>query len=629
MKIKHSILGLAILFVMSSCLETPEIDSPISNTSEIEKISIPEGFSFGMIYSQKITLAIQSPTGNPIQGIPVYMYDQPWYEGGVLLGTSISDEAGLVHGTYEISYGKKALFAYTPSGLAIRSQRIEIPSDGNRIEYDWGSTTAPSDGAAYRFAGPSSSNNSSSIECTEHSLTNDDFEIFDPSKATATWGSASQSKAYAFPESDVSGWETTASNNRIEIWESGHGGVISHSGNGHAEINAYSDAQLYQNLSTIPGSSVKWSIWHRGRSGVDTALVMIGPSGEELTVVTEMISGNREWVNYTGTYIVPQGQTSTRFGFESVGTASGNASIGNFIDLFEVEVCIDSDPATAVDADGDGLSDALDLYPNDPDAAFSDYIPGASAYATYAFEDKWPQKGDYDFNDLVLDYNCELIKNTENNISRIRFTYKVTTVGATYQLGFGLVLEDHNISNIQSVSGTNAPSIPTNVNGTESGNTKPTVIVFEDIHDYFGVSAGKLINSGETNVEEKDPLTIQVVITFKNAVDEVGTLNPFVFTQGLRGKEIHQKGFAPTDKADLTLFGTEDDASQGSATYQTDTGLPFVLNFPEAFSPPAERSEILDAYPGFNEWVISNGFSGKDWYKGSNANRQKLNPRSR
>jgi hypothetical protein len=34
-------------------------------------------------------------------------------------------------------------------------------------------------------------------------------------------------------------------------------------------------------------------------------------------------------------------------------------------------------------------------------------------YGTLAYEDLWPSKGDYDFNDLVVDYDFNIVKNNQ------------------------------------------------------------------------------------------------------------------------------------------------------------------------------------------------------------------------
>lgn len=137
-------------------------------------------------------------------------------------------------------------------------------------------------------------------------------------------------------DTDVPGWFTTASDRKIEIWSTGYQGVTAPEGNQFAEINATQPGELYQVVDTIPGQSLVWSLAHRARaSGArgDTMSVNIGPAtgaANQTTTFTDVLTDG--WVRHTGTYVVPAGQTQTRFGFASGPTASNSPSIGNFLD---------------------------------------------------------------------------------------------------------------------------------------------------------------------------------------------------------------------------------------------------------------------------------------------------------
>ncbi|PQJ77889.1 collagen-binding domain-containing protein [Polaribacter porphyrae] len=138
-------------------------------------------------------------------------------------------------------------------------------------------------------------------------------------------------------ESDIPGWYTTATDNKIEIWKSGFLGSPSQDGGFHAEINANQRAALYQVICAEPGSVLDWSIWHRGRRGVDVANVKIGVSLNSATTVETMSTNRNAWQNYTGSYTVPAGEHTVYFVFESVSSQPyNNLSFGNLIDNFEV-----------------------------------------------------------------------------------------------------------------------------------------------------------------------------------------------------------------------------------------------------------------------------------------------------
>lgn len=138
------------------------------------------------------------------------------------------------------------------------------------------------------------------------------------------------------PEARVPGWSTTAPDGLIELWSTGFQGVVAPVGAQFAEINATTDAELYQTVPSVPGQRLTWSLLHRARGAGpagDTMSVNIGPADgrpNSTTTFTDRLADG--WVRHTGTYVVPAGQRETRFGFASGRTASGNRSIGNFID---------------------------------------------------------------------------------------------------------------------------------------------------------------------------------------------------------------------------------------------------------------------------------------------------------
>ena len=190
-------------------------------------------------------------------------------------------------------------------------------------------------------------------------------------------------------------WQTTASDQKIELQRQVAGSESSEERNGSlyfdlygprpadgyvfAEINANERAALFQDLVTIGGQRITWSIRHRGRffgSGStsetsttsndrDKFEILIGPSTGTLvaqtpdrkrlpdtvwnsanvtyvdnpfttfstnttghTAQTMYTTLEEGWVLYTGTYTVPANQTSTRFSFSSRGTGT----LGNLID---------------------------------------------------------------------------------------------------------------------------------------------------------------------------------------------------------------------------------------------------------------------------------------------------------
>lgn len=142
---------------------------------------------------------------------------------------------------------------------------------------------------------------------------------------------------------DVPGWQTTASDEVIEFWPNatGGGGIIAYSGDQYIELNANETSGVYQDYQTpMPGIEFTYSFAHAARnfssSGEDVVGVYAGPPGGTLTLLAQYSSEvNTGWSLKTGTYTVPAGQPETRFEFRAISTATGDPTVGNFLDAIQ------------------------------------------------------------------------------------------------------------------------------------------------------------------------------------------------------------------------------------------------------------------------------------------------------
>jgi len=308
----------------------------------------------------------------------------------------------------------------------------------------------------------------------------------------------------------------------------------------------------------------------------------------------------------------------------------GYASDEDFNDLVfytttNVTDAIDNDGVCGVDkggdTDGDGVQDVQDAFPTDPTRAYISYYPSQNGYANIAFEDNWPKKGDYDLNDLVVSYRYTFINNASNQVVDLQGDYNVAASGASFKNGFGVQLPVA-ASTVRSVSGQKAISnyLSMASNGVEAGQAKAVIIPFDNHEALIRNPDGAFFINVLANKDKVTSTTATVKVNFASPVAastlQVSAFNPFLISDMRRGYEIHLPGFAPTDKANKALFGTDDDTSVPASNkyYVSGQNWPWAISFGGSFSHPFELQPINEAYLRFGDWASSGGVNYSDWY---------------
>jgi LruC domain-containing protein len=293
-------------------------------------------------------------------------------------------------------------------------------------------------------------------------------------------------------------------------------------------------------------------------------------------------------------------------------------ALGNEQNFLPITACNPEGVGSIIinDTDNDGVPDDLDDFPNDPDRAYRSWYPGQNTFSTIAFEDLWPGLGDFDFNDVVVEFQYELITNAANQLVDLNGRFRLMAAGASLNNGFGVSIPVAPI-HIGSVSGgqIDGSTILFDPNGTEAGHTANTVIiVYDAINTTFG---GGFINTipGNTYIQT-DTVTVSVTFTNPQASFGAAPFNPFIFVDQERGKEVHMLDFVPTELVNPAYFGIWEDRSVPSAGayYKTESNLPWAIEIPVTFDYPIETIDILLTHLKFAEWASSGGTVFQDWY---------------
>lgn len=276
-------------------------------------------------------------------------------------------------------------------------------------------------------------------------------------------------------------------------------------------------------------------------------------------------------------------------GFEDIYRPTGDNDFNDLI--FTVEVT----PFIAVDGvNEDGTTDSkyeVLVQENNEDVTVTTVYPSSNSYATIAFEDNWPLKGDYDFNDVVWRYKVTEQLNGQRELKNLTVDYTLQAMGAGYSNGYAVKLPNVLPANVASTTLTrNGVAVGHTI--LQAGDSETILMVSENLREDLE-NLGELTEScvfyrtqsACSGVQNADVLNYQLYVEFTTPVsrDDIGypPYDSFIF--GADGTyhgdfvttppgmtwQTHLKEFSGTSDMNDTLFNSHDDSSSGSESFKT------------------------------------------------------------
>ena len=270
-------------------------------------------------------------------------------------------------------------------------------------------------------------------------------------------------------------------------------------------------------------------------------------------------------------------------------------------------------------ADGECIKEGYNSDENPDDVEIR------NAVYSYAFEDNYPQAGDYDFNDIVLNVNLPA---AGNDVKELKYTVDLRAVGAVKQLGAGLRIRGIDKSNVEEVSfGAGATQRTNSLNSGifenasyETNGNEFVIPLFGDAHYVYGYTGSQrpMLNTGNASTPLTDIYTLEVNIKLKNAISIPSVtdgLDFFIAYQGGAQKrtEIHLNQFnSATANGQLADKEVLEVIKAVNNTW--------ALCVPEKFAYPTETTVITNAYSKFADWAHDQS-TNTDWYNTVSSNK--------
>lgn len=288
------------------------------------------------------------------------------------------------------------------------------------------------------------------------------------------------------------------------------------------------------------------------------------------------------------------------------------------------------------DPDGDGVKGLNDAFPNDATRASLERIPSVG-YSMIAFEDKYPDRGDADFNDSVVAYSFELAANADGNITDIMGTFALVARGAAYDASFGVHL----------------PGLPPSATGQiyierfSSGSTSGVLEPVRTVQSIVSDGTRRIVDVVDSTVALLPPPSgFQFSNTlFAPGVQSAGSARLHIrfdtpIPPGVLGRPpydsflyVDNPAF-PSHRVDIHLPGWSSFADrpnylpteQGLSTFIDGAGYPWAIEVPNGWRFPMETIEIDVAYPQFGTWRESLGVQSQEWFLNANSSSGLVGP---
>ena len=658
-------LSMLLLFTIS-CKKNEDPAPIVSNATSFETMNVPSGFTFETVRQVGVAISTLDNADKPIPNIRVNIYTDYPENGGTVILSGVTNANGVFGTDYIFPMVYDSLVVGTTAIGFANFQKFRVTSGNLVCKLGGKQSPALKDGEIGTFKStnsvfkPMGTYNSNGVP-TYLTPTNDPIDAAMLSDINATLP-----EYIALPTSHPQYFQSGLERNLVlddacDVWVTFvHEGAGYKNVLGYYKYNTNNPPQTTAAIDTIHVIFPNVSFSGSGGGLASGNRVYLGafPPGTEIAwvlVADGFRNGaitNGNWILYSDDQLNPEslpakkqhaillndiGREKFLLSFED--QRRDGSTDNDFNDaVFYVSanpiqsVVIENIPLpnyTQLDTDGDGISNNFDDYPNDVTRAFNNYFPSENSIGTLAFEDLWPGKGDYDFNDMVIDYNFNQVTNGQNKVVEIKAKIILKAMGASYKNGFGIQIPIDPLL-VASVTGTNLQENFINLkpNGTEEGQSKATIIAFDNgykILPYPGLpSKGVNTTPGATYVPP-DTLDIVITLTTPTALSSIGTppYNPFLIVNKVRGHEVHLVNHPPTDLADMTIFGTsQDDSNPATGRYYvTKNNLSWAIDVSGPFEYPVEKAEITQPYLKFISWGESGGSSYYDWYQSKPAYR--------
>lgn len=211
---------------------------------------------------------------------------------------------------------------------------------------------------------------------------------------------------------------------------------------------------------------------------------------------------------------------------------------------------------------------------------------------TLAFEDIWPGGGDYDLNDVMIEYNRNITFDANNKATKSVETFKaVQKKGSATNNNF-FACQYKKLGKM---------TLPAGVKAETATNS----FVIE--------TSAKEIVEGTVYQIERDLTGLNLSQT-----DVASDFNPYIITKQYTTEnrvEVHLPLADMTSAADASLMTKDNAYYVGS---KDGSQYPFAINIPITGFVPADETSRIDLegqYPAFASWAKSKGTTNQDWYK--------------